>query len=423
MRNPFRRQRTPEPEHRDLNIGSVSFPLNYGPSVVTEAVTWEAFRLAPVFAAGRLLASSIASLPLQVYRRTRDGREKIPLPPLFASPSATGTLHDWVWRAITALAYQGNAVGLVTSRDRLEYPLQIEWLNTDLVTVSDSLPNLGERGSFTNPIWSYNGTPLPEEDLVHIPWFVLPGRVWGLSPLGAYASTVRIGLDAQQYKSDWFKSGGVPPGQFRNENQKVEQADAQTIKTRLVQAIRSHEPLVYGKDWQYEPFPIPSSDAQFVETMRLTSSQIASIYGIPPEMIGGETGHSMTYQNVEQQSINFVQFTLLPWLTKLEDVLSTLLPRNQYVKFNVDGLIRTDAATRYANYEKAREVGLLSIDEIREMEDMSPLPREQGNDYTPLAVLTAQAKTPPAAANPLAEPPAETPVARLLRLVNEERPS
>jgi HK97 family phage portal protein len=324
-------------------------------------------------------------LPLQTYRRSGDRRERASDPSLLRQPSAQGGLHDWLFRAMTSLVYRGNAVGMITARDAYEYPTSIEWLNPDEVSVDDSQP-FGP-GSFVDPIWFWRGRRMAASDLVHIPWFTMPGRVWGLSPIGAYASTVATGLSAKDFSRQWFDNGGVPPGTFRNTSQTVDQDQADGIKRRLVRAIRTREPIVYGSDWEYTPITVASNEAKFVETMRLGASEIAAIYGIPPEMIGGETGASMTYANVEQQSINFVQFTLLPWLKKLEDALSALLPRPLYLKFNVDALIRPDATTRYANYRTARDIGLMSIDEIRALEDMPPIPDGLGGDYTALALL------------------------------------
>lgn len=366
-------------------ITSVPWSDGSGSSVGRVSVE-RALQLGPVFAAGRLLASSVASLPVKQYRAGSDGsRTRLPLASLFVQPSAVGTLHDWIFRAMTSMVYRGNAIGLVTARDANEYATAVEWLHPDWVTVIDTL--LYGPGSFTNPLWYVLGKPVPAEDIVHIPWFPVAGKVWGLSPIGAYAATVATGLAAQEYSADWFNSGGVPPGTFQNENQTVEEADAQIVKQRLVQAIRSHEPIVYGKDWKYNPISIPPNEARFIETMQLTATQIAAIYGIPPEKIGGTSGHSLTYANVEQQSIDFVQFTLLGWLTKLEDALSGLLPRGQYMKFNVDALIRVDIATRYEVYEKSRLIGKNNIDEIRAQEDEPPLPNGEGKDYTALPIL------------------------------------
>lgn len=397
MRNPFRglfQRGADGPERRRLDAGRMSWPVDELASPTAVGLEG-ALRLTPVFAAGRLLASSLSSLPIQQYRKVGDRVTKVPLASLFAAPAAQGTLDDWLWRAMTSLVYRGNAVGVVTERDYLEYPTAIEWLNPVDVLVQDSLP-LGQRGSATDPVWSYCGVSLPQEDVVHIPWMTHPGRVWGLSPLAAYAVTVSTGLAAQKFSDDWFKSGGQPPGHFRNTAQTVEQSEASAIKRRLVQSIRSHEPIVYGKDWEYSPISVNLAEAQFVDTMRLGASQIAAIYGIPPEMIGGETGGSYTYSSPEQRQIEFIQMSLLPWITKFESHLSALLPRGQYIKFDADHLIRTDIATRYAVYERSRLIGVMNRDEIRAREDMPPLPKgDGGEDYTPLPIQAGTAITVP----------------------------
>jgi HK97 family phage portal protein len=395
VRNPFRGLLRRGDERRALDSSSVSWPVDplASPAAVTED---GALRLGPVLAAGRLLAATISGMPLCVYRQMGDTKQELPLPSLLTQPSAQGTLHDWVFRAVTSLAYRGNAVGVVTARDYLEYPTEIEWLDPSLVLCEDRAAPMGELGSFTNPKFSYMGERLPSGDVVHIPWFQLPGRVWGLSPIGAYAVTVSTGLAAQKFSDDWFRSGGVPPGRFKNNMQIVDQKDANIIKRRLVQAIRSHEPIVYGKDWDYEPTTVSPNEAQFVQTMRLTASQIAAIYGIPPEMIGGETGGSMSYSSPEQRQIELVQFSLLPWLALLESHLSALLPRGQYVKFDPDVLIRADLKTRFEVHEKKRLIGWDNIDGLRATEDEPPLPNGAGQDYTPLPLAAGVTISPPA---------------------------
>lgn len=393
MRNPFRRlgwtrggngAARAAAEQRDLGPGDVSWPVDdlAAPAAVSEH---GALRLTPVFAAGRLLSTSVSSLPIQQYRRVGDATAKLPLNSLFQSPSSQGTIDDWLKRAMTSLVYRGNAVGLVTERDWLEFPTRIEWLNPAHVFVQDSMP-LGQRGSFTDPVWSYCGVEIPAYDIVHIPWMTMPGRVWGLSPIAAYAVTVSTGLAAQQFVDDYFRAGGQPPGHFRNTQQTVDQKDARIIKRRLVQSIRSHEPIVYGKDWDYTPITISIQEAQFCETQRLTATQIAAIYGIPPEKIGGETGGSYTYSSPEQRQIEFIQDALLPYLVSLENHLSALLPRGQYIKFNADALIRVDILTRHSVYEKQRLIGSANLDEIRALEDQAPLPDGKGQDYTPLPI-------------------------------------
>lgn len=377
----FRRPREEQRAIRDLPWGEGV--RSHGESISPE----RALRLAPVFGAANLLAGKISSLPIQVYSKVGDSRVKAQLPQLFQRKLPMSSRHNWMYRAVTSLALRGNAVGLITARDGMGYATALEWLPHDWVNVEDS--NLAGPGSFHNPIWRVLGRPVPTEDIVHIPWFVVPGRVWGLSPIQAFASSANIALSALDYKNDWFRAGGVPPGTFQNQAQIVEQDVAKVMKARLVESIRTHEPLVYGKDWEYTPISIPVQDAEFVETMQLSATQIAVIYGIPPAKIGGKNADSLTYSTVELNAIELIDDVLMPWFTRFEAAFDQQLPDHQYMKFNVDSLLRTDIKTRYDVYQVGRSIGILNRDEIRAMEDMTPLPGNQGKDYTPLELQYA----------------------------------
>jgi HK97 family phage portal protein len=368
-------------------------------------------RLAPVYAAGRILASNIAAAPLRQFRETGDGVQQLPLSSLFTSPSTQGNLNDWIWRAVLSMVYRGNAVGYVTARDYLGYPTMVEWLPMDWVQVIDTLPY--GPGSFVNPIWYVRGTEVDPADIVHIPWFTLPGKVLGLSPIGAFASMATTNLAAQEYMEAWHSTGGVPPGTFKNTTQMVDGQDAAVIKARLMEAIRTRQPIVYGKDWDYSPITVPAYEAQFISTLKLGATQLAAIYGVPPELIGGETGGSMSYSSPEQREIELIQLTLLPWMSKLESHLSMLTPRGQCVKFDADALIRLDPLTRWTIYEKQRLIGGANTDEIRNKENMPPLPDGQGQDYTPLPIMAGQQISSPAIRSDLQQ--------EYLRLVREER--
>jgi HK97 family phage portal protein len=225
---------------------------------------------------------------------------------------------------------------------------------------------------------------IPRENLVHVPWFTMPWRVRGLSPLGAYAASVNTGLGAQQFSTDWFTAGGVPPGTFKNIAKTVPREEAQEVKDRLVNSIRTHQPIVYGADWDYNPIAVNPQEAQFIETMKLTATQIAVIYGVPPDRVGGEKSSSLTYATTEQDSIDFVQFTILNYARKLESAFFKILPARQYVRFNLDALIRPDIKTRHEVYMLDRRMGLRNIGEIRDLENLPPLPNGEGEDYAPL---------------------------------------
>ncbi len=225
---------------------------------------------------------------------------------------------------------------------------------------------------------------------------VLPGCVVGLSPVQAFARTIGIGLSATEYGLSWFDNGGTPPATMKNSAKAINPDEAEEISDRLAARVRARKPLVYGSDWDFTALQVNPEESQFIETMRLNASQIAAIYGVPPEMVGGDSGGSMTYANVEQNAINFVGFTLRPWLSRLEAKLSALMPGKEFVRFNVDAMIRVDLMTRYQAHQISLNDGWRNRDEIRALEDLPPLPDGQGQVYLPVSMLGGPTNDPAA---------------------------
>lgn len=375
-------------------------PFNVGPSVYEgPAVTQQrALSLAPVYSAVDLIAQNVATFPLNAYRKVGDQRVPMSsLPQLFDQLRLDGQLRPWLFRAITSLALRGNAFGYVVACDGFGFPTVLDWLNPSRVAPDDRPRKTG---------WLVDGREVDRSSIVHIPWFCLPGERLGLSPIGAFANTIGVGLGAQSYAEDWFNAGGFPPGKFKNTEQTVNQTQAAEIKARLAAAIRSREPLVYGRDWDYSAISVPPEEAQFVQTMKLAASTIASIYHVPPEKIGGESGNSLTYATREQNAMDLSVLTFRPWTEALEDVFSAILPDRQYVKFNMDALVRPDLKTRWESYEIQLRTGVRNVDEIRALEDLEPLPNGQGATYGPAQIAAGSQQAP-------TDEPASTPLRRI----------
>lgn len=345
--------------------------------------------LAPVFAAARLLADSLASLPPILYTRDRNGiPRKQPTPLLFSKPSIHGTLYDWLFRAVISMALQGDAIGLITARDYHQFPTMIEWLNPDQVATFDGKPY--GPGSYMDPMWWWWGRRVDPKNLLHIPWFTLPYRVRGLSPIGAYQLTTNIGIGAQEYSANWFGQGGVPPGTFQNKERVVDTKDADEITSRLTARLQTRKPLVYGSDWIYTPIAIKPNEAEFVQTMQLTATHVAIIYGIPPSKLAGLTGHSMTYATTEMNNIDFLTHCLRPWITRLEYALTRCFPTGYFVKFDTSELLRVDAETRASIDNLSlgyQNQGWRTVDEVRASRDLPPLPKQ------PASATDASAKS------------------------------
>ena len=334
-----------------------------------------ALSVVPVFASCRLISDSIATVPLQAYRKTGDVRTPIALPAVFD----TETRIEWVQQALMSLLLRGNAYGLVVARSDDGTPKRVQWLNPERVDID-------ETG--TKPVFRYNGTVVPDVDMKHIPAYAMPGTVKGLSPIGACSMLADTGAATQKMMRDWFAGRGIPGVTAQNTSKVLSAAEAETVSDRLRARMRTGQPFVHGSDWDINFMSLPADDAGFVSSAKLNATQVATIYGIPPEMIGGETGSSLTYSTVEMNQHNLAALTLRPWLAKLEQEFSSWIYRPRYVRFNVDAMIRVDVKTRYDIHQIAREIGMRNVDEIRALEDLTPLPDGQGQDYNPLLKST-----------------------------------
>lgn len=387
----------PEEEQRSIS----TLPFNYGGSRYERLDQDRALALAPVYASIRHITDLVSTLPLKAYRDAGDDA-KLPmatLPKLFADLNADGRLVSWLCQGVLSMLVRGNAVGLVISRDGFGFPTAVEWLPMHKVSVKE----------VPTPTWFYDGRMVPTSDIVHVPWVTMPGRTLAMSPIEYYALTIGAGLDTWQYGADWFKAGGVPPGTFKNNQKTITPDAARTIRQRLVESIRGHEPLVYGSDWDYNPISIPPNEAQFIETMKFTTAQIAALYGINAVEIGGDPPNGLTYSNEARRTMQRLS-NVTPYVVRFERAFASWIPGNQYIKFNGDSIVRADIETRYQVYKLAREIGSMNIDEIRALEDQSPLPNGQGQDYTPAAGMIRPTKeTVPAPGEPALPAPATPP--------------
>ena len=317
--------------------------------------TDRALGLPALYAGTNLLASSCAALPLKLYSKPGPGDNRTRRytgPSIFDHPSSTGTVFDWLFTAMTSLLLQGNAWGYITGRDGYGLPTGIEWIPPEDVNVTDD--EMQPWNPMRARIYVY-GRLMDRAELFHVKAFSLPGRIEGISPLRAFALTILSGLEAERYGTDWYMAGGFPPGTFQNNELEVSDEQAQEIRAMLVSTMRRREPLVYGRDWDYKPVVVPPSEAQFIEALRMNATQIASVLNLPPDRIGGTRGDSLTYNTVEQSTLQVIE-ALRPWLVRLETAFFNLLPTNRYCRFNSDAMLKTDLKTRRIGIFEARPV-------------------------------------------------------------------
>jgi len=350
-----------------------------------------ALGLPALYAAVKILADGAASLPLRVYNKSGNSVSVYQGPTLFDSPSVVDTKFDWIFAAMSSVLLHGNAWGLITGKDKYGFPKGIEWLPPDRVYVLES-----DQQSF-NPLnvkVMFDGREMkwfgPDRELFHVRGFKQAGRMAGLSVVQSFANTILAGQQTQEYGLSWYNSGGFPPGIFKNAELEVDPDQAAKVRGMLQSVLRKREPLVIGRDWDYTPVTVPPSEAQFIDAMQMNSTQIAALFNLPPDRVGGKRGDSLTYNTVEQSTLQVIE-ALHPWLVRFEEAFSTLLPGRRYIRFWTDALLRTDLQTRIQNYNVQRRMGLLTTNEIRMREDLPPLPGKLGDDTLPLDLMVAMA--------------------------------
>lgn len=337
-----------------------------------------AFGHPSVWACVWLLSHSVSMLPIDFYRNVADGdttvKRPVSTPSLFAKPNADIEIDAWVEQIMVSLLLRGNAYGLITSRDSQGSAKSIDILNPDLVTVRR------ERGR--GWVYTVDKTEVSADSLLHIPGYLAPGSIVGLSPIGYAAQTIGLGIQAERFGAQFFADGGHPSALLKSD-QRINKQQADEIKAKFVNATRDNrEPAVLGSGLVYEAIQVAPNESQFLEAIGANDIRVSQFFGVPPEMIGVTPAHksAVTYANREQRAIDFVTFSLAFWLKRLETGFNTLTPRGQYCKLNVDALIRADIQTRYAAHAISISNKFGTPNEARALEDLPPLTEDQKNE-------------------------------------------
>ena len=366
------------------------------PSVTTES----AMRLSAVWACVRLLAGLGSTLPLDQQRR-RDGLTvDVPRSVLFDQPQAGTTLSTWLYQVWSSMLTAGNAYGLVTAIGPNGWPTTVELLDPSVVQW-----RADEQRGWVVTVDRQEMQRWPEGPLWHVPIFTMPGAPFGLSPIQNAKQTIVGGLSAERFGTDFFTGGGTPNAILYSDSE-LTQEQAQGIKSAFVSSTAGNrEPAVMGAGLRYERISVSPDEAQFLDQQRFTVEQIARIYGVFPEMIGGATsGSSVTYANREQRAADFLTFGLMPYLIALEDAMSGLVPQPDRIKFNLDGVLRSDLATRYNAHASAIRAGWLSVNEVRQIEDREPVPGADELLWPPYRAFPVEADSDAPAATDDEEP-------------------
>ena len=371
-----------------------------------------AMQTTAVYACVRILAEAVASLPLHVYEYQDDGGKKLvhdhPLYYLLHDePNPEMTSFVFRETLMSHLLIWGNAYAQII-RDGAGRVLGLYPLLPDKMEVQrDDKGNIYyvySRNSDENPMFKeYGNIKLKAEDVLHIPGLGFDGLI-GYSPIAMAKNAVGMTLACEEYGASFFANGANPGGVLEHPGVLKDPSKVRESWNSVYRGVsNAHKIAVLEEGMKYQQIGIPPEEAQFLETRKFQINEIARLYRIPPHMVGDLDKSS--FSNIEQQSLEFVKYTLDPWVIRWEQSLqrSLLLPGEKgkyFIKLNVDGLLRGDYQSRMNGYAVGRQNGWFSAYDIREMENMNPIPDEEGGNLylingamTKLADAGAFAKT------------------------------
>ncbi|MCB6196775.1 phage portal protein [Acetatifactor sp. DFI.5.50] len=371
-----------------------------------------AMQTTAVYACVRILAEAVASLPLHVYEYQDDGGKKLvhdhPLYYLLHDePNPEMTSFVFRETLMSHLLIWGNAYAQII-RDGAGRVLGLYPLLPDKMEVQrDDKGNIYyvySRNSDENPTFKeYGNIKLKAEDVLHIPGLGFDGLI-GYSPIAMAKNAVGMTLACEEYGASFFANGANPGGVLEHPGVLKDPSKVRESWNSVYRGVsNAHKIAVLEEGMKYQQIGIPPEEAQFLETRKFQINEIARLYRIPPHMVGDLDKSS--FSNIEQQSLEFVKYTLDPWVIRWEQSLqrSLLLPGEKgkyFIKLNVDGLLRGDYRSRMNGYAVGRQNGWFSANDIREMENMNPIPDEEGGNLylingamTKLADSGAFAKT------------------------------
>lgn len=360
----------------------------FGRSSAGKSVTpSSALQLTVVYACIRIIAETIASLPFNIFEITDNGKEKAYTHPLYS------ILHDAPNDEMTSFIFRetltnhlmtyGNAYAQII-RNGLNQVISLHLLLPDKMEV-DREPITGKiYYIYTDEYFKIHY--LQKSEVLHIPGLSFDGLV-GYSPISMARNALGLSMAAEEYGSKFFANGGNPSGVIEHPSTLKGEGSAKKIRENWTAVYggssNSNRTAVLEEGMTYKPISIPPEQAQFLETRKFQVTELCRIFRVPPHMVADLEKSS--FSNIEQQSLEFITNTITPWLVRMEQSFTQALlapyeRATHLIKFNVNAMLRGDTAARAAYYNTMRQNGVLSVNDIRELEDLNKVPTEEGGD-------------------------------------------
>lgn len=348
-------------------------------------------QMTAVYSCVRILSEAVAGLPLHLYEYTNGGsKEKAVKHPLYFllhdEPNPEMTSFVFRETLMTHLLLWGNAYAQIIRNGKGEvmalYPLMPDRMEVDR-DEKGRLYYEYTTSSDDAPINKKSTVKLRPLDVLHIPGLGFDGLV-GYSPIAMAKNAIGMAIACEEYGAKFFANGAQPSGVLEHpgtlkDPSRVRESWQQTFGG----SQNANKVAVLEEGMKYTPISISPEQAQFLETRKFQINEIARIFRVPPHMVGDLEKSS--FSNIEQQSLEFVKYTLDPWVSRWEQsMVRSLLTEEEkkryFIKFNVDGLLRGDYQSRMTGYATARQNGWMSANDIRELENLDRIPAELGGD-------------------------------------------
>lgn len=345
-----------------------------------------------VYACVRILAEAVAGLPLHTYRYLSGGaKEKALDHPLYYllhdEPNPEMTSFVFRETLMSHLLLWGNAYAQIIRNGKGQitalYPLMPNRMTVDRTSNGEIYYTYLVNDSDNPTLKAQGQVYLRKEDIFHIPGLGYDGLV-GYSPISMAKNAIGMALATEEYDAKFFENGASPSGVLEHPGTiKDPERLRESWNSLFKGSGNSHKVAVLEEGLSFKPIAISPNEAQFLETRKFQIDEIARIFRVPPHMVGDLEKSS--FSNIEQQSLEFLKYTLDPWVTRWEQSIHRSLileseKRDYFVKFNVDGLLRGDYQSRMNGYAVGIQNGFMSPNDIRSLENMDLIPDELGGN-------------------------------------------
>ena len=350
-----------------------------------------AMQMTAVYSCVRILAEAVAGLPLHLYKYTDSGgKAKATDHPLYLllHDEPNPEMSSFVFREtlMTHLLLWGNAYAQIIRNGKGEvvalYPLMPNKMTVDRDS-NGQLYYTYQRSNEEAHTMEGSSVKLKPSDVLHIPGLGFDGLV-GYSPIAMAKNAIGMAIACEEFGAKFFANGAAPSGVLEHPGTIKDPSRVRDAwQSQFGGSSNSGKVAVLEEGMKYTPISISPEQAQFLETRKFQINEIARIFRVPPHMVGDLEKSS--FSNIEQQSLEFVKYTLDPWIIRWEQsmmrVLLSLDEKKEYfIKFNLEGLLRGDYQSRMNGYSIARQNGWMSANDIRELENLDRIPAEQGGD-------------------------------------------